>query len=493
MIIRPVASGNGAHMILQREFRMTAKQGKQRALIIEDSPPLGAVYQQYLRKLDFDTEWVATGGEGLEAIEQQAPDVLLLDLQLPDIHGHEILEKLQQAGAQFPRIVITAHGSVESAVDAMRLGAADFLEKPFTAERLQVTLANVLDKARLDEEVRVIREEIQRDGYAGFVGRSLPMQVVYRIIDSAATSRASVFITGESGTGKELCAQAIHERSDRKQGPFVAINCGAIPRELFESEIFGHVKGAFSGATSDRIGAAQRADGGTLFLDEIGEMDLDLQVKLLRFIQTGVFQRVGGNKDIRVNVRFVCATNRDPAEQVAEGRFREDLYYRLNVIPIQMPALRERGSDILEIAGHFLDQLSYEEGREFTGFDEEVASLLAHYDWPGNVRQLHNVVHNTVLLNNGTLVTRDMLPAPFDGAQAPEPTARPARPSAASPTPAASAPGSGAGRIEPLWQVEKRAIENAIAHFEGNVPVAAAHLGVSASTIYRKLKAWEAG
>lgn len=461
------------------------------ALIIEDTAPLGALYQQYLRRMGFKVEWVATGKEGVECLETEEPDLVLLDLQLPDMHGHVILEAMVKAGASCPCIVITAHGSVDAAVESMRLGAADFLEKPFTAERLQVTVDNVLDKRRLHEEVKVMREQIERDGYAGFVGRSLPMQVVYRIIDSAATSRASVFITGESGTGKELCAQAIHERSDRKGKPFVAINCGAIPRELFESEIFGHMKGAFSGATSDRPGAAERADGGTLFLDEIGEMDLDLQVKLLRFIQTGVFQRVGGSKDIRVNVRFVCATNQDPQAQIAEGRFREDLYYRLNVIPIRMPALRDRESDVLEITEAFLERLSAEEGRNFVSFDDEVKRTLLTYDWPGNVRQLHNVIHNVVLLNNGEQVTSAMLPDPLGLTGGAPAGTVPASPASAAVSARVAGPAAGA-QIEPLWVVEKRAIEHAIRECGDNVPVAAAHLGVSASTLYRKLKAWQA-
>lgn len=455
-----------------------------RALVIEDAAPLGALYQEYLQRLGFEVRWVGTGAAGCEYLDREVPDLLLLDLQLPDTHGHDILSKYPQAlSSGMACIAITAHGSVEAAVQSMRHGANDFLEKPFTLERLSVTVDNVMDRKRLHREVRVMREQIERDGYAGFVGRSLPMQVVYRIIDSAATSRASVFITGESGTGKELCAQAIHERSDRADKPFVAINCGAIPRELFESEIFGHVKGAFTGANADRIGAAEQAHGGTLFLDEIGEMDLDLQVKLLRFIQTGVFQRVGSSKDMRVDVRFVCATNQDAQAQVAEGRFREDLYYRLNVIPIRMPALRDREADVLAIAESFLRKLSAEEDRDFTGFDTDVEQLLLTYDWPGNVRQLHNVMHNIVLLNNGTSVSRDMLPEPFGSTQ----TSQATRPATVSHR-ATTADGAA---IEPLWQVEKRAIEDAIDKCDGNVPIAAAHLGVSASTLYRKLKTWQ--
>ncbi len=465
-----------------------------KALIVEDTAPLGAVYEQYLRRMGFAVEWVRTTQEALDSLDGGYPTLVLLDLQLPDQHGHAVLDRMQSEGMPCPCIVMTAHGSVNAAVDSMQRGAADFLEKPFTAERLEVTVDNALDKARLDAEVRVIREQIQRDGYAGFVGNSLPMQVVYRIIDSAATSRASVFITGESGTGKELCAQAIHERSERRSRPFVAINCGAIPRELFESEIFGHMKGAFSGATADRKGAAERADGGTLFLDEIGEMDLDLQVKLLRFIQTGVFQRVGGNSDIRVDVRFVCATNQNPEQQVAEGRFREDLYYRLNVIPIPMPALRERGEDVMAIAQAFLEDLSAVEGRHFTGFDADVREVFLGYPWPGNVRQLHNVVHNIVLLNDDVVVRRDMLPDPLGlGTSAVADLRVPsggAAPQLSEPA-VKAAPDTDAPEIEPLAVVERRAIEQAIARCGGNVPIAAAHLRVSASTLYRKIKSWQ--
>lgn len=472
---------------------MKSAENKLRAYVIEDSLPLATLYTQMLSKLGFDAYCFKTGDEGLHAIFQQEPDLLLLDMQLPDMHGSDILEKLRSREVTFPRIVVTGHGSVENAVDAMRLGAIDFLEKPITAERLRTTVDNAVDLVRLRQEVKVIRTEIERDGYAGFVGRSLAMQVVYRIIDSAATSRASVFITGESGTGKELCAQAIHEKSDRSQGEFIAINCGAIPRELFESEIFGHVKGAFSGATSDREGAAQRADGGTLFLDEIGEMDMDLQVKLLRFIQTGTFHRVGSNTPVKVNVRFVCATNKDPLMLIHEGKFREDLYYRLNVIPINMPSLRERERDVIEIARSFLENLSVEESRQFRALSPEVEQQFLAYDWPGNVRELHNTIHNAILLNDGEILETGMLPGALamnmhPSSKSPQP--KPAS-AAVKPTDQSSAPSALTNGIEPLWKVEKRTIENAITHFDGNIPVAAAHLGVSASTIYRKLKTWE--
>ena len=345
-----------------------------RLLLIEDSIALARVYQEYLKGIGLDILHAADGKSGLQYIDEQEPDVILLDLNLPDINGLEILEKLYQTAQTTIVIVITAHGSVDMAVEAMRLGAFDFLQKPFDAERLRVTVRNALEKQNLSNLVKTYQKNFERDRFHGFIGSSLSMQAVYRIIESAASSRATVFITGESGTGKEVCAEAIHQEGDRRAAPFIALNCAAIPRDLIESEIFGHVKGAFTGASAERHGAATQADGGTLFLDEIGEMDIDLQSKLLRFVQTGSFQKVGGSKVEKVDVRFVCATNRDPLEMVSKGRFREDLFYRLHVIPIHLPALRERGEDVLLIAEYFLQKFSQEENKDFINFDSQVAS-----------------------------------------------------------------------------------------------------------------------
>ncbi|MDX1739297.1 MAG: sigma-54 dependent transcriptional regulator, partial [Alphaproteobacteria bacterium] len=317
-----------------------------RILLVEDTPSLALLYKQYLAELDAEVEIAGTGKEGLALLDSFKPNVLLLDIELPDMNGMDILKTIQDEKLAVNTVVITAHGSVAVAVDAMRLGAYDFIVKPFNANRLKVTIKNAFEQLKLSELVESIKET-SRTHFEGFIGSSLSMQAVYRIIDSAATSKATVFITGESGTGKEVCAEAIHRQSKREKGPFIAINCGAIPRDLMESEIFGHKKGAFTGATTDRDGAATLADGGTLFLDEIGEMPMELQTKLLRFIQTGSFQKVGGSQIEHVDVRFICATNRDVLQEVKDGNFREDLYYRLHVIPIQMPPLRERGEDIL--------------------------------------------------------------------------------------------------------------------------------------------------
>jgi two-component system repressor protein LuxO len=330
----------------------------------------------------------------------------------------------------------------------------------------------------------------RRDHFHGFVGSSLSMQTVYHIIDSAAASKATVFVTGESGTGKEVCAQAIHEASPRHDKPFVALNCAAIPRDLMESEIFGHTKGAFTGAVTAREGAAARADGGTLFLDEICEMDMDLQSKLLRFIQTSSFQKVGSNTLQTVDIRFVCATNRDPMEEVRAGRFREDLYYRLHVIPIELPPLRLREDDVILIARHLLQTYSREENRRFERFAPETESVLRAFDWPGNVRQLQNVIRNIVVLNDHNVVTPTMLPPPLSDLSAatfPPPTAAGSPPGEAVTT----AGHINAGAIRPLWQIEKQVIEQTIEHCDGNVPKAAALLDISPSTIYRKRQQWE--
>ena len=285
-----------------------------RVLLVEDTPPLARLYQEYLRFEEIDLEAVECGQDALDAINRDEPDAILLDLRLPDMDGLEILRWIRERDLQSEVVIITAHGSVSTAVEAMRNGAYDFLVKPFSSDRLTVTLKNALERRAL-KQIVVDMTPKRHGAFAGFVGSSMVMQDVYRLIERAAPSTASVFVTGESGTGKELCAEAIHTLSPRSQARLVAINCAAIPHDLLESEIFGHVKGAFTGAVSTRLGAAAQADGGTLFLDEICDMAPDLQAKLLRFVQSGVFQPVGSSEPQKVNVRFVCATNRDPARR----------------------------------------------------------------------------------------------------------------------------------------------------------------------------------
>jgi len=466
-----------------------------RILLVEDDRVQARGVIESLKGQPYDIEHVETGGDGLAAVDRDPPDAILLDLMLPDMEGIEILRHVSERQLPCTVIVVTAHGSVNMAVEAMRLGAYDFIMKPFSATRLQVTLRNALDHDRLTRIVETY-QDLDRTSYCGFVGASLPMQAVYRIIDSAAGSKATVFISGESGTGKEVCAEAIHRRSPRADKPFVAINCGAIPKDLMESEIFGHVKGAFTGAIAEREGAARRADGGTLFLDEICEMDLSLQTKLLRFIQAGTFQKVGGERTETVDVRFVCATNRDPMAEVAAGRFREDLFYRLHVIPIQLPPLRERGEDVVLIARQFLAQFAEEEGKQFARFSPETEDLLKRHPWPGNVREMQNVLRNVIVLNDGEEITHDMLPPALSGEASQtigRTAARPApAPVAEMPAPSSASEENGdSPLIRPLAEVEREAIDRAIRLCDGNIPKAAHFLGVSASTIYRKKQAWD--
>lgn len=461
------------------------KARKLNILIVEDSEALAALYHSYLgADTGYQVKVVGDGASALQLLESAVPDLLLLDLHLPDMNGMDILRFVHQQKIPTQTIIITAHGAVDIAVDALHMGAFDFLVKPFDGRRLRVTVRNALERQAMNQEIALYRDTFDRSHYEGFIGESLKMQAVYRTIDSAAPSNATIFITGESGTGKEVCAAAIHQRSPRAKQPFIALNCGAIPRDLIESEIFGHIKGAFTGAVSARDGAAKMADGGTLFLDEICEMDVDLQSKLLRFIQTGTFNKVGSSVKEQVNVRFVCATNRNPWQEVENGNFREDLYYRLHVIPIELPPLCERETDVVLLMEKFLAQFSQEEQRQFKGFNAAAKNCMLGYHWPGNVRQLQNVVRQIVVLNNGPEVTLDMIP-PQVRQQSQRSDKDKVKPETVMTFQASEKP-----EIEPLWQVEKQAIERAIELCGGNVPKAAALLEVSASTLYRKKERW---
>lgn len=451
-------------------------------LMVEDTASVAVLYRSYLTPLDIDINIVGTGRDALDSLSQREPDLILLDLRLPDMTGMDVLKEVKQHTPDVPVIFMTAHGSIDTAVQAMRYGAQDFLIKPCEANRLRVTVNNAI---RNGSHIRNHTENSPGQNYKGFIGSSQTMQAVYLTIDSAATSKASIFITGESGTGKEVCAEAIHAASKRSDKPFIAINCAAIPKDLIESELFGHVKGAFTGASTDRQGAAELADGGTLFLDELCEMDLDLQTKLLRFIQTGTFQKVGSSKMKNVDVRFVCATNRDPWKEVQEGRFREDLYYRLYVIPLHLPPLRERGDDVIEIAYSLLGFMAKEEGKDFVRLSPEVIERFIQYEWPGNVRQLQNVLRNVVVLNHGKEITLDMLPPPLNQLPKLDTLVTSQSVSVVETNAQVSIQD-----IRPLWMTEKAAIEKAIEACDGNVSKAAGYLDVSPSTIYRKLQSW---
>ena len=452
-------------------------------LMVEDSPSLSRTYETQLAPLGHEVVAAADGASALAALKSRRIDCVLLDLQLPDMDGMEVLDFARALKGPPVVVVITSNASINMAIRAIRAGAFDYLVKPSPATRLVTTVQNALETIELKREVEA-RRTIDRAEFCKFIGRSLAMQLVYRTIEAAAQSSASVFITGESGTGKELAAEALHQLGPRRGHGFVALNCGAIPRDLMESVIFGHVKGAFTGAIADQEGAAARADGGTLFLDEIGEMDPLLQAKLLRFVQTGSYQRVGDSHPRQSNIRFVAATNRDPLLAVRDRRLREDLYYRLHVVPIEMPPLRDRGDDVLLIARRLLVAFAQQEGRQFNCLAPELEAWMLAYHWPGNVRQLINVIRNIVVLHDGETATMEMLPAVEGRAALPQPPVAAPAPSAA----ARQAPS--VGEVEPLALAEKRWIERAIEACGGNIQLAARRLVISPSTIYRKKESW---
>lgn len=451
-----------------------------RIIIVEDLASVAMQYAAVLAGAGYKTD-IAGSAAALEALLASVgpPDIMLLDLQLPDADGLDLLAARPALANESHVVVVTADGSMARAIAAMKLGAHDFLAKPVAPERLLTTVRNAVEARQLKAEVAAVRATASRASFQGFIGRSPVMQAVYRAIENVADSRATVFITGESGTGKEVAAEAIHRAGTRRDKPFVAINCGAIPENLLESELFGHVRGAFTGAVENRVGAAAQADGGTLFLDEICEMELKLQVKLLRFLQTGTVTRVGTSEARQVDVRVVCATNRDPAREVAAGRFREDLFYRLNVIPLDLPPLRARGEDIGLLAQAFADRFAAEEGKVLAPLSADLLDRLARQPWPGNVRQLQNSLRRAVVMASGPSL------APGDIAFAdPAPTAGDL------PAPVAGAVPDFAGLT--LEAIERQAIEQAIARAGGSLPEAARALGVSPSTLYRKRERWAA-
>ena len=453
-------------------------------LLIEDTSSLQMVYESVLRHAGYQVHVAGTAADGLVAFRTLRPRVVLLDLMLPDRDGLDLMRDMLALQQDAVVIVITANGSINKAVQAMRMGAQDFLVKPFDEQRFLAAIKNAHIPDWSPAAV------VQTGAGGDFIGNSIAMKQVYSMIEQVARSMAAVFITGESGTGKELCAQAIHDLSPRAARPFIALNCGAIPRDLLESEVFGHLKGSFTGALSDKPGAAAAADGGTLFLDEICEMDMALQTKMLRFLQSSTITPVGATAPRKVNVRILCATNRDPQQAVRQGQFREDLYYRLHVVPIHMPPLRLRGADVMDIANHALARFSAEEGRSFTGFDDNVAALFQRLRWPGNVRQLLNVIRNVVVLHDGPTVRMQMLPIEvhheYEEVMQP-PIHAVSLPGAVQ----SAAPGLESLRGLTLAQTERLLIEDAIAQAGGSLPQAARVLGVSPSTLYRKREAWD--
>ena len=489
-----------------------------RVLIVEDDPAQRRILEELVKRFGFDAVPVDGGAKGIDVLRSQpggSIELVILDLNMPGMDGIEFLEKLQGIRGDLPVIVQTAQGSIETVIKAMRAGADDFVVKPISPERLKVSIQNLLKVNALTEEVKRLNKKVGGSlNFDDLIASSPAMANVIRLGRRGAQSNIPILIEGESGVGKEMIARAIQGESERAGRPFVAVNCGAIPENLVESILFGHEKGAFTGATGKHLGKFQEADGGTLFLDEVADLPLDMQVKLLRAIQEGDIDPVGSRKSIKVNIRLVSATNRNMIEMVKAGQFREDLYYRLNVYPIMVPPLRDRKDDIPALVEHFITRFAAEEGRKVRGVDPYALSLLEAYSWPGNVRQLENTVFRAIVLCEGDRLEIQDFPqiaALVEGYEVKIPAAPPAPPKPAMPQGAAAIAGGGpvirstggavsdgmalgipvvtdGGHVRKLEEVEADMIRLALHRYRGQMSEVARKLGIGRSTLYRKMK-----
>ncbi len=429
----------------------------------------------------FNVDTVERGDEVLDRIARDRHDILILDLQLPGMNGIDVLRVISEKKVRVVVVVITASNNVETAITAMKLGAYDYIVKPFDAEKFLVIVKNIVERLELEREVDTLREQVgEKFRFVNVIGKSQAMLKIFSTLERVIDTDSTILISGDSGTGKEIIAKAVHYNSNRKQYPFRSLDCSTIPRDLIGSELFGHEKGAFTGAVSRKIGKFEVSSKGTLFLDEIGNLSIDMQAKLLRVLQEKEFERVGGNQIIKVNTRIVAATNRDLRELVKQNRFREDLYYRLNVVPVYLPLLKERKEDIPLFIDHFLKKYNTEFGRSLN-IDIKARMFLTNYQWPGNVRQLENVIKRLVLLSTEKVVGPDQVKALLEFED-----------------PAAPGPGDGdleaqgtlpaGGDIVSMDEMEKAYLERALEHFDFNISSTAKALKISRKTIHNKLK-----
>jgi two-component system response regulator PilR (NtrC family) len=448
--------------------------------VIDDEPIIQDVLQQLLSSEGFEVEVSANGEEGLAKQGREAFDLLLLDLLMPGMNGLDVLQAVRRIDPQALVVIITANASVESAIEAMKRGAFDYVQKPFKHEELLLTIERALEHKRLQAENLRLRGELERKfSFGAILGRSKPMEGVFELIRAAAPTRSTILIQGESGTGKELAARAIHQNSNRAGRPFVTVNSGSLPPDLLESSLFGHVKGAFTGAVSDKQGLFEAADEGTIFFDEISSVGLETQAKLLRVIQEREFMRLGGTKTIRVDVRIIAATNTDLEDLIRQRTFRKDLYYRLNVIKIDLPPLRDRKEDIPLLVKHFTARFAKENGKDIEGVSEDVLEILERSSWPGNVRELENMIERAVVFAKTRIITRENLPAFL---LAPEGDATAA---------AAAVAGGLEGSLDLKEQTlafQKRLIEASLARAKGVQKSAAALLGLKPTTLNEMIK-----
>jgi len=437
-------------------------------LIVDDEKNTREGLKKFLEGLNYDVLTAEGAGDALPLVEKERPDIVLTDLRMPQSDGMSLLEKIRAKHPEISVILLTAYGTVENAVKAMKLGAFHYLTKPVSLEELEFLIKKALTHQSLREENRELKQELFRERFeeGEIAANSKKMKQVLQLIDQAAPTRSTVLLLGESGTGKELLAHRLHEKSPRRNETFLAVHCAALTETLLASELFGHERGAFTGAAERKIGRFERANRGTLFLDEISEIPPEMQVKLLRVLQEGEFERVGGTKTVRVDVRLVCATNKELGEEVRQGRFREDLFYRINVIPVQIPPLRERREDIRPLIEHFVQHFNRVNGKDIEMIDEEVLACLEKYTWPGNVRELKNVIERMVVLSQGKKLTLVSLPEDLKA-------------------------GEGVARerneASNIQEMEKGLIRLKLQETRGNKSLAAKKLGISRRTLYRKI------
>ncbi|MEO8358988.1 MAG: sigma-54 dependent transcriptional regulator [Vicinamibacteria bacterium] len=454
-------------------------KSKGHIVVIDDEVHAAAALETLLREDGYEVSKAHDGLSGLALIEKQEPDIVLTDLRMPEVDGIQLLKRVKQLRPDCMVIVMTAYGTVKTAVKAMKLGAEDYVSKPIDMEELELVLQRTMEKKHLFEESRLLRERLDRKySLDNLVGESAAMLSAFKTVRQVAASTSTVLLLGQSGTGKELFAQAIHQNSSRRQKPFIKVACAALPESLLESELFGHEKGSFTGAIASRAGRFELADGGTLFLDEIGDVSLTVQVKLLRFLEEREFERVGGNKTIKVDVRIVAATHRDLAQRVKDGLFREDLYYRLNVIEIRIPTLVERGLDVPLLAQYFMERFAKANNKDVMRISDEAMGLLARHSWPGNVRELENAIERAVVLSEHSVLGPHHFPTvrPLVSQTSAEPETG---------KPGIAIPGS------TMAALEREAILRTLESVGGNTARAAEILNISPRTIQYRLKEYQ--
>jgi len=457
----------------------TSTTAADRVLVVEDDAAQRMGLQQLLRSWGYAVDVAPDGRAALDKVKADRPTIILSDMVMPNLDGIGLLKALgEDEAGDITVVLLTAQGTVETAVEAIKLGAYDYLPKPIDPQRLKILIAQVVERNSTLREVQALRRQLRAHGSFGrMIGQSAAMRQIYQVIEQAAPTSASVLVTGESGTGKELVAQTIHQLSPRASQPFVPINCAAIPDNLLESELFGHEKGAFTGAIARRQGSFELANRGTLFLDEIAEMTPAMQAKLLRVLQERTFRTVGGTREMAVDIRVIAATNVEPAEAVKTGKLREDLYYRLNVFEIALPPLRARLDDIGLLADAFIREFAARNGRDVVGLSDAALEQLRRHDWPGNVRELRNVIERATIVARGRLVEPGDLPAPAR----PAPGSTPAIEAAPDATPRVLTAGT------TVDEAERRLIEITLEHTGGNKTRAAEMLGISLKTLHNKL------